>query len=788
MSALNLLPINGSAVTPPASLSLSAPPTLGDASGGGVGVTLTSEGKGRASFSELLSHVHVANQVDATNTAPQHSDQNPSVIELAAIGNVNDPLSAVVETSTGQSNQTLLPFATQELAVEPKPPVAPVVSSNAEDALESLVEIEPESGFNEAIDIAVSPDSATEIAVEPEVEIDNANFVAIPEAIESVGEEFDVSLVSSPESERLSSAYIAAETVVSVGSVSTPLNAAGRQSNRRSTPAGEQFATRPEVGSALNRSGASATTPAPVESEATDTNLVSNTVNRQVDGRVANEDVSLPSATPSDASPFQAVASAAQSASPDGKPLPQTEVQRDGRATSSPVALTATQTRLEAAPRPVAPQVAEVSVSAQEATESTNVVQPESVETAAVGRRNNRAEAPLLSGRVADDTFASTQAGSYVAPAPDDRGEEPLVRPSLNSLSAVAEEVAVPSPVRVNASNVIGNQQVVAEEFTPELSPPPVPPTQATVPLPIDLQFETQASAPTLAGELAEPQAQVSIANTDTLQSPPELISAGVVTNGVVSEADGAQAVAEIEVADIEEASDSEPAVLGYRQASSQAGATGAVRLSHAPSNTPMAAVPPVDPVTQQANVLPQEDLTNGIELEEAPVAAWEPTQPVATQTTEAEPITKILSPTSAENQIASQIVTESIWVPEAGEGEFRLRLDPPHLGEVRVRLVKTKAGLRAEITAVSESTETLLAAKVEQLEANLRQAGIDVAEITVEQGLADDASDSLFAEHREHREQSSHRLNTSRYQAHETTDSEKTIVGASDRRLDLTL
>lgn len=144
------------------------------------------------------------------------------------------------------------------------------------------------------------------------------------------------------------------------------------------------------------------------------------------------------------------------------------------------------------------------------------------------------------------------------------------------------------------------------------------------------------------------------------------------------------------------------------------------------------------------------------------------------------------------ETQIADNIVTETKWIPDQGEGEFRIRLDPEELGEVRVRLMKSAGGMKAEISAERQSTASLLSSQVEQIRTALRQAGVESPEVQVESHVISPQHSGEFHQPASQQNSFSHRPPThyatrDAHQEHEEPTAPQSTP-TPDRRLDLTI
>lgn len=112
------------------------------------------------------------------------------------------------------------------------------------------------------------------------------------------------------------------------------------------------------------------------------------------------------------------------------------------------------------------------------------------------------------------------------------------------------------------------------------------------------------------------------------------------------------------------------------------------------------------------------------------------------------EPAAALEASTPVEEQVAAKIVAETEWRPEAGQGEFRMRLTPRELGEIRVKFTRSGETMRAEISAVKPDTANLLNSRVEQLVTSLQRAGVESVEVQIEMESFSNEHSSGFNQH----------------------------------------
>ena len=92
-----------------------------------------------------------------------------------------------------------------------------------------------------------------------------------------------------------------------------------------------------------------------------------------------------------------------------------------------------------------------------------------------------------------------------------------------------------------------------------------------------------------------------------------------------------------------------------------------------------------------------------------------------ATRAPEAAP-----TPTPA-TQIADSIVTHAAAVEHAGATEFRMRLDPPELGPVRVRLIASGDSIHGQVVVSDDAVRRMIESQLPELRQRLEAAGVNV-------------------------------------------------------------
>lgn len=83
-------------------------------------------------------------------------------------------------------------------------------------------------------------------------------------------------------------------------------------------------------------------------------------------------------------------------------------------------------------------------------------------------------------------------------------------------------------------------------------------------------------------------------------------------------------------------------------------------------------------------------------------------------------------------DQLTRAFVTQATVVHREGRTDFLLRLDPPHLGAVRIHLTATDHTVSARIVTAQEETRQLLEGQAHQLRQGLTQAGLSLGSFDV--------------------------------------------------------
>jgi len=106
------------------------------------------------------------------------------------------------------------------------------------------------------------------------------------------------------------------------------------------------------------------------------------------------------------------------------------------------------------------------------------------------------------------------------------------------------------------------------------------------------------------------------------------------------------------------------------------------------------------------------------------PTAAAPASTPAASPTATATPAVAV--------QVADGIVAHARVLDRDGATEFRLRLDPPELGRVHVRLVTDADGLRGQVVVADDAVRRMIESQLPELRQRLEAAGVTVQRLDV--------------------------------------------------------
>lgn len=82
--------------------------------------------------------------------------------------------------------------------------------------------------------------------------------------------------------------------------------------------------------------------------------------------------------------------------------------------------------------------------------------------------------------------------------------------------------------------------------------------------------------------------------------------------------------------------------------------------------------------------------------------------------------------------QVADHIVTHAHVVARGGETEFRMRLDPPELGALKIRLVSDGDSIHGQVVVSSDAVRRMIESQLPELRQRLEDAGVSVQNFNV--------------------------------------------------------
>jgi flagellar hook-length control protein FliK len=92
------------------------------------------------------------------------------------------------------------------------------------------------------------------------------------------------------------------------------------------------------------------------------------------------------------------------------------------------------------------------------------------------------------------------------------------------------------------------------------------------------------------------------------------------------------------------------------------------------------------------------------------------------------------ISPPSISDQVTEGMVIHSRVLTEHGKTEFHMRLDPPELGTILVRLQASDQGIQARLTVGDKSVQAMIESQLPELRQKLEASGISVSHFQVVQ------------------------------------------------------
>ena len=90
-------------------------------------------------------------------------------------------------------------------------------------------------------------------------------------------------------------------------------------------------------------------------------------------------------------------------------------------------------------------------------------------------------------------------------------------------------------------------------------------------------------------------------------------------------------------------------------------------------------------------------------------------------------------------NQIANAVAERAQVIREKGETEIRMRLDPPEMGTIDIRVHTLKGELRAEITAADPAVRAMIESHLADLRSSLEKSGLDFQSFNLSSGHRSD-------------------------------------------------
>jgi hypothetical protein len=102
-------------------------------------------------------------------------------------------------------------------------------------------------------------------------------------------------------------------------------------------------------------------------------------------------------------------------------------------------------------------------------------------------------------------------------------------------------------------------------------------------------------------------------------------------------------------------------------------------------------------------------------------------------------------SPTPVAALLGDAIVSQARVIERAGRHEFQLRLDPPELGEVKVRVLAMGDKIEARLVVSDDAVRRLIESQLPELRQRLEQAGVSVPkfDVTTDGGRANTGGDA---------------------------------------------
>ncbi len=349
------------------------------------------------------------------------------------------------------------------------------------------------------------------------------------------------------------------------------------------------------------------------------------------------------------------------------------------------------------------------------ATSAASATKSPAAEANAVASGATSAVAPTLpsipqatvadSGRIA----SQVQATALTNPQVVDRGLAlPTALPQLGygaerpPVLAAAETTAAPPVALGNRPGASSDRVATAQIAAEQLRPAPVP--------------VTKGFAPILASSTA-----------DTSATPVASISKPILAAPTQPVTTAATSVA----ATIPKTTAPIPAALAQSTASLPNPVVPPVRVETAPP-IPTASIVRITPAVPGADLpLPTRDLdspaTNSVIPQ--PILSASPAGPNAVDRPTIGVKTDV---PSAPEQIAQSVVSQVRVLNNRESVEYSIRLDPPDLGRVQIRLISTGDTLSAHVTVATDAVRQMMESQLPELRQRLEQAGVNATQIDV--------------------------------------------------------
>ncbi|AMV25033.1 Flagellar hook-length control protein [Gemmata sp. SH-PL17] len=95
------------------------------------------------------------------------------------------------------------------------------------------------------------------------------------------------------------------------------------------------------------------------------------------------------------------------------------------------------------------------------------------------------------------------------------------------------------------------------------------------------------------------------------------------------------------------------------------------------------------------------------------------------------QPTATVQAPTPTA-QVADGIITHAHVIARGGKTEFQIRLDPPELGAVRIRLTSDGDGINGQVVVASDSVRRMIESQLPELRQRLEATGVTVQNLNI--------------------------------------------------------